>query len=242
MRRATNPSPRRSAQRGVSLVELMIGAAVSLMIVAAGSVLTVSNLREQRTLLHEAQLMQNLRTAADVVARDLRRAGYWDRAVGVAGTSVGEVVVNPYASIDFTDAAPDQVQFGYARQAIDSVPPATAVAIAVTDPRLGFRLRNGAIDIDLGRGNWQALTDRGRLIVTTFRLTPRVTEIDLGSHCARSCETGDSNGDRSCPPRQQLRSLAIEMTGRLPESAVVSRTLRTEIRVRNDAVVGTCPA
>lgn len=232
MRHAPTAAALRSCQRGVSLVELMIGTAVSLVIVAAGSALMLSNLREQKALLREAALMQNLRTAADVVSRDLRRAGYWDHAVEGVGAVSPDSGVNPHAELDLVDAASGFVRFGYSHDPGDSNESGNAGA----EQRLGFRLRGGTIEIDLGQSNWQTLTDRGRLVVTVFRLTPQVVQIDLGSHCAKTCDAGNV----ACPPRQQLRSLAVEIAGRLPETARVNRALRTEVRLRNDVIVGAC--
>ena len=65
----------------MSIVELLVGLAIGLFIVATGLTLLTGNLRENRSLLLEARLMQDLRTAADLVSRDLRRAGYWGAAV-----------------------------------------------------------------------------------------------------------------------------------------------------------------
>ena len=71
----------RRGQRGLSLVELLVGLALGLLVVAGGAALLArQHLREHRALLLEARLMQDLRTAADLVARDLRRAGYWGDA------------------------------------------------------------------------------------------------------------------------------------------------------------------
>ena len=67
-------------QRGLSLIELMIGITVALFIAAAGGSLLVGQLREHRALALEARLTQDLRTAADLITRDLRRAGYWGNA------------------------------------------------------------------------------------------------------------------------------------------------------------------
>ena len=38
--------------------------------------------------------------------------------------------------------------------------------------QFGFRLRNGALEMQLGAGNWQALTDSGTVTVTAFSATP----------------------------------------------------------------------
>ena len=64
-----------SRARGISMVELLVGLAVGLFIAAAGVTLMAGNLRENRALMLESRLMQDLRTASDIITRDLRRAG-----------------------------------------------------------------------------------------------------------------------------------------------------------------------
>ena len=73
--------PSRPCVQGVLLIELMIGISIGLLIAAAAVTFVAGHLNDNRRLLLESRLMQDLRTAADIVARDLRRAGYW--AVGV---------------------------------------------------------------------------------------------------------------------------------------------------------------
>ena len=71
--------------------------------------------------------------------------------------------------------------------------------------RFGFRLRNGAIELQLGDGNWQALTDPATLTVTAFEVAPRTEEPSLERFCAGPCAAGST----TCPPRQQVRSFAV---------------------------------
>ena len=66
-----------SAARGITLVELLVGIGTGLLIVAGAMTFLTGNLREHRSLLLESRLMQDLRTAADVITRDVRRSGYW---------------------------------------------------------------------------------------------------------------------------------------------------------------------
>ncbi|MBC7956050.1 MAG: prepilin-type N-terminal cleavage/methylation domain-containing protein, partial [Cytophagales bacterium] len=65
----------RRHQQGLSIVELMVGMAIGLVIVAAALFALTHHLRTNQSLLIEARLMQDLRTASDLIARDLRRAG-----------------------------------------------------------------------------------------------------------------------------------------------------------------------
>src|SRR6185369_348939 len=76
-------TPRRH-QQGLSIVELMVGLAIGLVVVAAALLALTNHLRENRSLLLEARLMQDLQTTTDLIARDLRRAGPLSLANGGA--------------------------------------------------------------------------------------------------------------------------------------------------------------
>ena len=71
-----------SHARGLSLVELLVGLALGLFVVAAAATLLASQWREQHRLATESRLMQDLRSASDI-ADNCR----WPRlASGRAGT------------------------------------------------------------------------------------------------------------------------------------------------------------
>ena len=230
MNAARHPSRPGAAQRGLSLVELLVGAAIALFIAAAAGTLFAGNLRENRQLLREARLMQDLRTAADIATRDLRRAGYWAGATdGVWAAGAGGVAANPYVALAPGSAASDAASFRYSRDTTEN-------NVVDSNEQFGFRLRNGAIELQLGAGNWQALTDAGTLTITAFDVTPTVQDIDLGAFCATPCPAGSA----TCPPHQQVRSLALLISGRLVADPSVTRSLRSTVRVRNDPVAGAC--
>ena len=221
----------RNAQRGLSLVELLIGVTIALFIAATGATLLAANLRENRSLLLEARLMQDLRTAADLIARDLRRAGYWAAATdGVWVGGASSVAANPYVAVAPGSAASDAVSFRYSRDATEN-------NVVDSNEQFGFRLRAGAIEIQLGAGNWQALTDTGTLSVTGFSVTPGVQDIVLDNFCATPCPVA---GGSVCPPHQQVRSLAVVITARLAGDASLTRSVRSQVRLRNDPLIGAC--
>ena len=227
------PAPGRALCKphaGLSLIELMIGIAMALFIAAAGTTVLTSNLRDNRALLLEARLMQDLRTATDIVSRDLRRAGFWAAATqGIWSADAGAMLANPYAALRSGAAASDAVGFQYSRDPSEN-------HVVDSNEEFGFRLRNRVIEMQLGATNWQALTDSGTLAITEFSVTPTLQDIDLSRYCAQPCPAGST----VCPPRQQVRSLAVVMTGRSIHDARVTRSLRSHVRLRNDAVSGEC--
>ena len=222
-------TPSRKPMHGLSLVELLVGVALGLFVAASAASLLASHLRESRGLLLEARMMQELRTAADVVTHDLRRAGYWGAAAsGVwAATGASGVRANPYAAVSPSAAASDAVAFQFSRDTIENH--------AIDNNELfGFRLRAGTLEMQIGGANWQALTDVTALTVTEFNVAPIVQNVELAGYCGRPC-TGVA-----CP-HLEVRSLALRLAGRAVADTRVMRSLRSEVRLRNDIVVGTCP-
>jgi prepilin peptidase dependent protein B len=219
----------RFRQRGLSLVELILGLAVGLWITAAAGSLLTAQLRDYRAIVREIRLTQDLRAAADLVARDLRRAGYWGHA-GAAGS-------NPYADLDIggTDASAGKSAGAVAlRYSMDPV----ENDLVDTNEQFGFRLQNGAIELQLGAGNWQPLTDPAQLTVTAFSLTPELQDIALAAFCPTPCSAATG----CTPPHQQQRSITVEIAARPLGDASVTRSVRSTVRVRSDAVVGRCAA
>ncbi len=191
----------RRLQRGLSLVELMVGSAISLMIVAVALVALTHHLRENRSLLLETRLMQDLRTTTDLIAQNLRRAGPLSED--------GSGILFTYAG-------------------------ATGVGA-----EMRYRLRAGVVEMKLGEGYWQAMTDAGTMRVAAFSITPHVEENVLNGFCSQACADGSS---AICPPRQLIRSLAIRVEARAANDPAVNRSASTTVRLRNDELLGECPA
>ena len=90
--------------------------------------------------------------------------------------------------------------------------------------------------MQLGTGNWQALTDSGTVTVTAFSVTPSVQQVSLAESCATACPVGST----TCPPQLTVRSLALQITGRSTTDGNVTRTVRSALRLRNDPILGAC--
>jgi prepilin peptidase dependent protein B len=221
----------RTHSRGVSIVELLVGTAVGLVIVAAAGSLVASHSAASRRVQVETRLMHDLRTTAEIVGRDLRRAGHWSAAASAARRGDEPLAANPHAAIAPATTPASAVALSF------SIDPAGSAMVDDAE-RFGFRLRAGAVELQLGLGNWQALSDPGTLVVTAFSVEPRVEEAALGTFCERPCAAGST----TCPPRQQVRSFAVTIAGRSAVDPRVQRSLHTSVRVRNDVVVGSCEA
>ena len=220
---------------GFSLVELLVGVAVGLFIVATAAFALARDAASHKRLSAEVQVHQDLRSAADVIARELRRAGYWKAAQSGVWSETASAAANPFAAVlalpscnsnataTFKDGdSACGVVFGY-----DDKP---------STSRGGFRLRKGTIEMQFGQ-SWQALSDPGATKVTQLSFTMHQSVLDRTAFCASACPAAQPQ----CGPKQVVREVEVALAGESAIDAKVARSLTTIVRLRNDAPTGSCP-
>ena len=214
--------------RGLSLVELMVGITIGLFVVAAATTLASNQLVDNRRLLLELQIQQDLRATMDIMTRQLRRAGTnvvdsqnYVSADGLGGIKSTNSAVTPAAAVN------TQTEFRFVRNADEAGP-------------FGFELdaANGVVRTNLGAGNWQELTDRNAMRVTDLRFDSRPTIFSARMPCPKLCPGGGID----CWPQLVIQRIVITITAEARSDATVRRALSSEVRVRNDWVRDTAAA
>lgn len=236
MRRPEAPGAMRAIhgpERGTSIVELLIGIAIGLFIAAGATLLLTSQIGDTRRLLLEAQVQQDLRAAADLMSRDLRRAGYWGNAYRHVWAQTAADVSNPYQ--DATSLGTTGLV--YSRSIDEETGPLGVDAGVVSaSERIGFRLNttDHMIETLIG-GSWQALTDREVLRVTQFELRLHTQNVALP--CGAPCP---ASGPGGCPLVQHSRYVTLVISAQAVHDATVQRSLSNTIGLRNDVVALSC--
>lgn len=238
-------------QRGMSIIELLIGVLVGFIVVAGAVKLMVDTLGSNRRLLLETRVNQDLRTAADLIARDLRRSGYWQNATSgifsAAGT--GTVVSNPYTAIN-VDTTVNDSKIVY-RFAWDNTNVAEGYEWA------GFKVEGGILmfrkfGTDLDEADPEQITDPKVITVTNLTITETSRVAELYTFCA--CLTkvtctapqfqvvgGTPGPYYNSRPTLTIRQYGIVLAGQSATDPTVNREIRETVRVRNDVMAGNCP-
>ncbi len=212
--------PSKREQRGLSLVEMMVGVAVGLFVVAGAATVASTQMVENRRLLLETQVQQDLRAALDIITRELRRAGYDtypESKVWSAAAAASQPNPNSKAGL-ILGLGSDVVTYRYDRA---SAPPLV---------NFGYQLDAYTIKQRIG-ANVQDLTDPRALKVTAFNVVLQA----VGSEqlaCPKLC----TDGSQDCWPTLALTDAVVTITGEAVSDASISRTVTSRVRLRNDAV------
>lgn len=215
------------------MVELLIGVTVGLFVLAGASVVVSNQLSDNRRLLLETQVQQDLRAAMDIISRDVRRSGYWANAFTTVAPEKAPVQ-NPYHPVGVDTNAAGTITYTYSHD-LDRAAKVESNAVEA-DEQNGFMLNtsNHTIDAKLADGNWQALTDPNVVRVTQFTAQVTPTTVNLPVCSAPPCAPVSAG----CGAASALivRDVQIVIEGEATYDSSVKRSLVNTIRVRNDQV------
>lgn len=214
-------------QRGMSLVELMVGITIGLFIVAAATLMVGNQLSDNRRLLLETQLQQDMRATMDIMTRQIRRAGIWSDAYSLTVLATpdgrpGNLAPDPDSANRFVisvGTSNSQILFNYWLNPQDK-------------EAWGFKLEDGSVKTRLSRAGWQELTDRTTVKVTALQFTP-ISNSSEGVACPKLCPDGTTN----CWPRSDVRAYVITLRAESVSDPMVKRNMQAVARVRNNLPV-----
>ena len=213
-------SPAIRNQRGFSLIELMVGMAIGLILMAAVVALTVSMLRTNAETVTLSKLTQEGRSISDLVTREVRRARYSGNARAFVGA--GGAVTNAFGVVQInTTDLPTAVSGNCIRFSYDADDDGTLE----TNEVKVISLFNGAVYLG------QAATYAGASCVTSsagagnaLRISSRdvnVTSLEFRGNSTTNGVTGIAN------------RIDLLFTVALANDATVTRRFNQNIQLRN---------
>lgn len=235
-------------QRGLGLVELMVGITVGLIVAAGASMVAVNQINEHRRLMLETQIQQDLRAAADLIQQDLRRAGYrglpeqsvWAPPVAVgtqAESTAAPATPNHFAEMVKTSNGDEvSLTYLYFRGLTGTAEPTDADHFGIRwNKRLDAATNKAkdTLEVQIGKGNWQPITDPESLKIVDFDIAIDSKPADLPDFCDRPCV--------DCL-KYEVRRVSFKIVAEARHDAKVRRTLSNVGRMRTDLATGACPA
>jgi prepilin peptidase dependent protein B len=203
----------RARNRGITLMELLIGTGIALLLLTGLIMAFTSSTKTSSDTLKRVRQSADLRGAMGLIVKDLRRAGYWGNAT--SGSGAGSGWSNPFGAID--TATPGCISFRYDRDGDGALGAAE---------NFGFRLNAGAVEsmtagdaanCAAGGNTWEAMTDPKASVVTvlTFQLYEEAVAVSGGGQVV-------------------VRTVEIALTGQPVNDASGTQQLAETVRIRND--------
>ena len=237
---------------GFGLLELMVALGLGLTVVSSATMMWIDQWRALRRQWIESRLTQELRHAAELLTRDLRRAGHWSHAqdglwVSSMATSAVTPADNPYTALLPALIGPPGAGTVTATSAAYSYDRRTSTLSVQGNERFGWRihptthaleLRLSGNQLAAGEGdNWQAVTDVNSVRITQLTFRIGTVELDGTDRCLLACPAGMA----TCGPRVRGRLLDFELTGQAPSDSTLERRIGGTLKIRSDEVVNQCP-
>jgi prepilin peptidase dependent protein B len=229
--------------RGLSLVELLVGVVVGLFIVGGAAKMIVDNLHSNRRTLLETRVNQDLRVAADLVARDLRRSGFWQNAAsGLWNTTGATPTPNPHRAVSVGGTSDlGTITYSYSKDNDNTLD---------TNEEYGYSVASGVLRYQAASGTIQPVTDPNTLSIASdgFKIIGTERRVELFSYCScmtqAKCVAADfdvAGAYYATRPYTVVREYEVRIKGTSATDTSVTREIRETVRVRNDEIVGVCP-
>ena len=210
---------------GFSLIELMVAMMIGTL--ALGSLLTVfaSTVSTNKAILENIHLHQELRTIIDIMARDIRRTGYWAHAENSPINTP-----SPFGIIELTDTC---IRYSYD---IDKDGQMNS-----NKDIFGFRLNKKTIEVSTNgrkcnQTRWEDLTDLNTLIIKHTETKKGKTPLfQLSTECLNISQSSNRTCADAIPGDLLIKSstLLINLTGVLKKDPGTEFSLANLITLPN---------
>lgn len=215
-------------QAGATLIEIMIGLALSMIVTASMVGLMGNSMGSATRIIQMTQLSDELRNAMSMLARDVRRANYSAGALYCyANPNCGEGLTdvdipNDKCVIYRVDRKQDNftstIEPGGFRHVVDAVTGIGSIEMWV-----------GGDGVTCGDSpNWFPLTDSNFVDITDFSI--------VNSTILESIVDDDGSA-----VNQRINTINVEMEGALRIDDRITRRIEDTIKVRNDFIWNTEP-
>ena len=232
-------------QRGVTLVELMIGITLGLFVMAGVTTVYIATIKTSAQTIKATRLNQEIRTVMSVLSSEVRRAGYWNAVV----TGIGNLatVPNPFTVLDSSDIQILDYNTGTQNCILYSFD-ADENGLLGTNEIFGFRMDddNGVIDAttasptdtsDCSSGTWENFTDENVITVTDITFSNDSSQCRNNSDTTNAdCyTTAPANGDTTV----ETGLVTVTIEAHLKGDTTSRKSLTDTINIRNYRVVNT---
>lgn len=220
--------------QGLSLVELLVGLAVSLVILTGAGAAFIAHSNSVSGGLKSDKLNHDIQVTLDIMINELRRAAYWN------SEAVGAPTVNPFQNILISGSC---ILYSYDMD--DAAGANVSDGLQQNNERFGYKLDAGAVwmkksgDLasatDCTAGSWERVTDPAVLNVSqlSFTLSAKCVNASTAVVADAACTGGSGTaGQRTI----EIRGVDVDARASVIGDTAVKQ-LNAFARLRNNSMV-----
>lgn len=244
-------------QQGLTLIEIMIALALGIFIIAATLTVYINTIKSSSDTLKSARLSHDLGITMSLMTNDIKRAGYWGRAV-IGATNL---LNNPFSatattlSIGTNITANDCILYTYDANGNGTVDANEYYGFrrySAGNNRYTIQIRSGNAACNAASTAWESITDENMINITSVQFSfaplgtltatsrclnasiPVTTTAPTNPTNALTCNPAPTAGQKIA----QKRVVNIQLIGQLigADNAEVTKTLLETVKVRNNRV------
>lgn len=227
--------------KGLTLVELLVGIVVGLVVLSAAGGAMISYIKSYNDNQKILNLNQNMRGVMDVMAREIRRAGYMSSDISAMQNTLPDTRLfkpNPFFNPDndlaihtYDGVENSCITFSYdlnKNLTVESSGPNERFGFRLVDKKIQMRKSGGGAGCAWSNGSYEKITDDDVLIdKLDFTI-----EGFQGINVEKPNEPCD--GDSSTKDCLYVRSVRIELTASTNSDPKFQQTLVQTVKIRND--------
>lgn len=211
----------RHHQRGISLVEILIGLSIALVIVVAVFGIFTSTFTGSQRVLERGKLDRDLYSIMDIIVSDIQRAGFWVNATNISATNGTAGSTNPFlaGTNDITtNGATNCLTFTYDSTTDGTVDDTDKFGYGLSGSAIRFRQVGSTFDCASASG-WTSLSDTNVITITGFNVTSTNTAVNINTNTTSTIN---------------YRKVTVTITGNLKNDTTNTRTLTRTIKIYNN--------
>lgn len=203
----------RKKQRGVSLVEILIGLSISMIIAVAVLGIFTNAIDGSQRILGTGKLERDLNAIMDSIVADVQRTGYWSNATSSS--------TNPfYASgTDITtNVAANCITFAYDRSQTGAVSDSNKFGYRLGTSAIQFRPTGSTFACSAAASNWVDFTDPNTIVITAFTTSLNTIAVNPSSGTDTT----------------SYRTLTLTISAYLKNASTTTKTITRTIKLYNN--------
>jgi prepilin peptidase dependent protein B len=246
-------NPYFSNQKGMSLVELMVGMVISLLIIAAAGSTFITTTTSGKVTLNSSKLNVALRGNVDIMVDDIRRAGSW-------GSTSGDPSTNPFM-VQTAGGPKTDVSINAGGSCIEYAYDANGDGVLSSNEYAGFKIESATLKMrnggtgevdDCQNGSWESMTDANQVSIQShsngdpffsisYQCLNATTNDSEAAACAEDNTVYDTAAAGSTADLIETRIVTINIGAQLNSDSNMRMELSQRVHLRNHRkiVVGT---